>query len=154
MIYFFILNDNIVKKISFLLTGFHSRSCQQDVNNEQDVNNPVDILLTRWLIFWRSDLLVELWKINQKTKQFKFIKTVMWFYNDQNMHALRFEMSKSATKQQINFMQRVFVSVWLLFLLAGKMRNLTEKTLSLCQYAKESTREWLRLILVYIAALK
>ena len=81
-----------------------------------------------------------LWsKINWKKEQFKFIKTVMWFYNDLILlHTLR-----RANPPQSNDQREtesiscqawyVFVTVWHFTILAGQMRNLTEETLPSCQ---------------------
>ena len=95
---------------------------------------------------------------NQKSNRFN--KTGMWFYNDLNMlHALR----RSNLQQSIDLKQtgsischtlRVFVTVWLFWLFAGRLRNLAEETSSLRHHAEESFRDWLRRMLVRTAALK
>ena len=84
----------------------------------------------------------------------------MLFYSDLNMlQALRQanpqQSNDQAQTESISCQAwRVFVTVWLFFLLAGRTRNLTEETLSRRHHAEESFREWLRLSLVRIAALK
>ena len=99
-------------------------------------------------------------QISQKTKNFKFIKTLVLQQPEYAAcsEALRSQIrSKQRSRGDlIDFMLslRVFVTIWLLFFIARPDEEPHWRDVVSLPHAEESFREWLRLILLRFAALK